>query len=117
MPVDVDRLATVEAKLSFTDVRKSLGYVDDERGSRWWATLRGERVNGETVPKIFGTYDYGFALPLAIPRSGRGAPPASRRATPSCRSRTSSSAASATTGSITATRSAIASGTAFRAPS
>src|SRR5258705_3178748 len=33
--VQVDRLATLEAKLSYSDVRKSLGYVDDEAGRKW----------------------------------------------------------------------------------
>jgi hypothetical protein len=64
VPVTVDRLATISARLSYTDVRKSLGYVDDERGSRWWTAFRADRVDGETVPKIYGTYDYGIALPL-----------------------------------------------------
>jgi hypothetical protein len=64
VPVDVDRLATIEARLSYTDVRKSLGYVDDESGRRWSAAISGQHVNGTTVPKIYGTYDYGIALPL-----------------------------------------------------
>jgi hypothetical protein len=89
VPVAINRLAALEAKLSYTDVRRSLGYVDDERGQRWFAAISGEY----------------------------GAPPGSRRATANSRSRTSSSAASATTGSITATRSATARGTAFQAPS
>jgi hypothetical protein len=62
--VTVDRLVGLEAKLSYTDVRKSLGYVDDEGGTRWWAAVNGERVNGITVPKISGTFDEGFPLPL-----------------------------------------------------
>ena len=64
VPVVVDRLASLEAKLSYTDVRKSLGYVDDERGQRWSAVVHGEYVNGVAVPQVYGTYDYGVALPL-----------------------------------------------------
>ena len=60
----IDRLFQLQAKLSYTDVRKSLGYVDDERGQRWSAVISGERANGVTVPQIYGTYDYGIALPL-----------------------------------------------------
>ena len=41
-----DRLATVEATLSYTDVRRSLGYVDDEAGRRWSAVARTDYVNG-----------------------------------------------------------------------
>lgn len=62
--VAVDRLATLQAKLSYTDVRRSLGAVDDERGRRWSAGVSGEYADGVTVPKIHGTYDYGIALPL-----------------------------------------------------
>jgi hypothetical protein len=64
VPVVIDRLAALEAKLSYTDVRRSLGYVDDERGQRWFAAIGGEYVDGVTVPKVYGTYDYGIALPL-----------------------------------------------------
>ena len=62
--VAVDRLATVETKLSYTDVRKSLGYVDDESGRRWSAVVRGDYVDGRLVPKISGSYDQGVALPI-----------------------------------------------------
>jgi len=61
--VAVDHLETLSAKLSYTDVRKSLGYVDDESGRRWSAEMRGDHVNGVVVPKVFGTFDEGFALP------------------------------------------------------
>jgi hypothetical protein len=62
--VIVDRLATLEAKLAYTDVRKSLGWVDDEGGRRWSAVVRGDHVNGRTVPKIYATFDKGMPLPL-----------------------------------------------------
>ena len=64
VPVTVDRLAMLQAKLSYTDVRKSLGYVDEESGRRWSAAIRGASADGVTVPKVYGTYDYGIALPL-----------------------------------------------------
>jgi hypothetical protein len=62
--VDVDHLANIESRLSYTDVRKSLGYVDDEGGRKWSAVGRGDYVDGELVPKFYGTYDQGFPLPL-----------------------------------------------------
>ncbi len=64
VPVNVDWLATAQAKLSYQDLRHSLGYVDEERGQQWSAVLRMEYVNGELVPKLFGSYDRGVALPL-----------------------------------------------------
>ena len=64
VPAAIDRLFQLQARLSYTDVRKSLGYVDDERGQRWSAVISGQRANDVTVPQIYGTYDYGIALPL-----------------------------------------------------
>jgi hypothetical protein len=61
--VTVNRLAALQAKLSYADVRRSLGYVDDESGRRWSAIVRGEHVDGRTFPKMFGTYDQGVPLP------------------------------------------------------
>ena len=82
MPVAIDHLVSLEAKLSYTDVRKSLGYVDDESGRRWSAAVSGEVVDGVTVPKAYATYDYGIALPVGHSsiwwRSAAGFSPADR---------------------------------------
>jgi hypothetical protein len=64
VPVDVDRLYAFNAKLSFSDVRRSLGHVDEEQGTRWSAGVLGQVVDGTAVPKLYGTYDLGFALPI-----------------------------------------------------
>ena len=62
--VNVDHLATVEAKLSYSDVRKSLGYVDDEGGRRWSVVGHADDVDGEAFPQIYGTFDQGLPLPI-----------------------------------------------------
>jgi hypothetical protein len=64
VPAAIDRLVQLQVKLAYTDVRKSLGYVDDERGQRWSTVIAGQHANGVAVPQIYGTYDYGIALPL-----------------------------------------------------
>jgi hypothetical protein len=64
VPVNVDRYASVQGKLSFSDARHSLGYVDEESGRRWSAVVRADYVDQEPVPKVYGNYDQGFALPL-----------------------------------------------------
>lgn len=64
VPVTADRLGQAQVRLTYTDVRKSLGWVDDEGGQRWWLEARAEHVNGGGVAKIFGTYDRGFPLHL-----------------------------------------------------
>jgi hypothetical protein len=60
--VDVRHQSSAQAKLTYSDLRHSLGYVDEEFGQRWTAVARTEYVDGEVVPKLFGTYDRGVAL-------------------------------------------------------
>jgi hypothetical protein len=64
VPVDVDHLYDFEAKLIYTDVRRSLGYVDDEVGNRWSVIVNGQVVDGSPIPKFYGTYDRGIGLAL-----------------------------------------------------
>ncbi len=62
--VDVDRLYSFGGLLSYTDVRSSLGNVDDEKGFRWSLAARGEVVSSSVFTKVYGTYDQGVALPI-----------------------------------------------------
>ena len=59
------RLVTGQVELRYTDVRRSLGAVDDEKGVNWAAVLTGNRVNGETVPQVRGSLDFSLAQPFA----------------------------------------------------
>ncbi|HET7096079.1 MAG TPA: hypothetical protein VFJ68_01725 [Casimicrobiaceae bacterium] len=58
------RLMTGEVALRYTDVKRSIGAVDDEKGIRWLVDYTGNLVNGQTVPQVRGELDLGFALPL-----------------------------------------------------
>lgn len=82
VPVAADRLETLQARLTYTDVRRSLGWVDDEGGEAWSAAARAEHVNGGTVTKIEGTFDRGVPLRLGHSsiwsRSAAGLSPQSR---------------------------------------
>jgi hypothetical protein len=62
--VDVDRLATVEARLAYTDIRNSLGNVDDETGYRWSIGVEGQHVERTLFPKVYGGYDWGVPMPV-----------------------------------------------------
>jgi hypothetical protein len=62
--VDIDRLLTVEAKLAYTDIRNSLGNVDDETGYRWSLAVDGQHVERTVFPRFYATYDRGVPLPL-----------------------------------------------------
>ena len=61
------RLATAEAGLHYTDVQRSLGAVDGEKGLSWATVLTVNQVQGETIPQLRGNFDFG--LPLPIPHS------------------------------------------------
>jgi hypothetical protein len=60
--VDITRLYSLNARLAYTNVRNSLGYVDDETGERWSAIGKSNYVDGQFIPKFYGTYDRGWAL-------------------------------------------------------
>jgi hypothetical protein len=60
----VERLASAEAGLHYTFVRRSLGAVDDEKGLAWSAVASAEHANGETIPKFWAGLDFGLPLPF-----------------------------------------------------
>ena len=64
VPVDVERLYTLDGELAYTDVRNSLGNVDDETGVRWSGRVQGRSDETTFVPRFLGTYDRGMPLPL-----------------------------------------------------
>jgi hypothetical protein len=62
--VRVDRLYSFGASLAYTNVRASLGNVDDEKGIRWSMHGRNDMVQSTGFTRLYGTYDQGVALPL-----------------------------------------------------
>jgi len=64
IPIAVDRLYSVDSRLTYSDVRKSLGYVDEETGVKWSGVVEGRMVDGgSAVSRAYATYDRGFAVP------------------------------------------------------
>jgi hypothetical protein len=61
--VTFDELTSFDVFLTYEHIRNSLGAVDDEKGFRWSVGATANHVDGETVPKILGDFDFGFALP------------------------------------------------------
>ncbi|MEP7207078.1 MAG: hypothetical protein ABI920_09080, partial [Casimicrobiaceae bacterium] len=59
------RLATLDIGLHFTDVRRSLGAVEDEKGLAWAGDVRASLVKGRVTPQVRALADIGFALPYA----------------------------------------------------
>ena len=61
------RLLTAEIGLYYTDVRRSLGAVEDEKGWAWSIVGTGSKVNDKVIPQFRGSLDVG--MPLPIPHS------------------------------------------------
>jgi hypothetical protein len=59
------RLLVGQFGLHYTDVRQSIGAVDDEKGYLWDVVAKVNRVKDETPALIRGDFDYGFSLPMA----------------------------------------------------
>ena len=82
VPVDVTRLYSLDASLNYAHVRNSLGSVDDETGTKWSLAFLGQVVDSEAVPKLYGTFDRGLAVPFEHSsvwlRSAAGYSPRSR---------------------------------------
>ncbi len=64
IPVSVTRLAALDAKLTWTNTRGSLGRVDDEKGEK--ASVSGEvdRVDSQWVGGMYATFDVGTPVPI-----------------------------------------------------
>ena len=58
------RLVTGKVGLEYTDLKRSIGAVDDEKGVAWKLVYQGNRVSGQVTPQVLGTLDLGMALPL-----------------------------------------------------
>ncbi|MBK9967457.1 MAG: hypothetical protein IPP07_22310 [Holophagales bacterium] len=59
-----DTLFAIRARLKYKNERHSLGWVDEEKGHAWDIGFAGDRVNGKSYPKFWGTYDVGVPLPI-----------------------------------------------------
>ena len=59
------RLTVAKFGLHYSDVRQSLGAVDDESGYLWNVDVKANHAQGETPVLVRGNFDYGIPLPLA----------------------------------------------------
>jgi hypothetical protein len=57
------RLVKAKLGMHYSDVRRSQGAVDDEKGWLWNAQVDSNFADGQTIPQIYGNLDVGFALP------------------------------------------------------
>ncbi|TNE36812.1 MAG: hypothetical protein EP347_09990 [Alphaproteobacteria bacterium] len=59
-----DELINASLGLSFENTRKSLGSVDHEKGLEWEAVLSAANDTTDTMTKLRGGVNFGFALPV-----------------------------------------------------
>ena len=63
IPVTFDELSSLYADLEYSDVKGSLGAVDDEKGYAWRIGTAVTHVDSDTIPKVLAGFDFGFPLP------------------------------------------------------
>ncbi len=61
---NVSELESAEVGLEFSNARRSQASVDHEKGYDWSVFMTVDHTIEGTVPKYYGTFDFGFALPL-----------------------------------------------------
>jgi hypothetical protein len=59
-----DRLREVSTQLKYTDLRRSLGAVDDEAGLAWNASFAGSRAGDLPATRLRANLDVGWLLPV-----------------------------------------------------
>jgi len=64
VPAGFSEIVSGQAKLEYTDTRHSQAAVDHEKGYRWALAANVDEAGGDTVSRIRGGIDFGFALPL-----------------------------------------------------
>ncbi len=59
----LDKLTTLNTDLEYSNLRRSLGAVDDEKGFSWSVGTSIDHVAGDNIPKFVGSFDIGFPVP------------------------------------------------------
>lgn len=59
-----DKFITGRAQLNYKRVVKTLGAVDDEKGTIWRLITQSNIVNGTIYPRFYGQFDQGFLTPI-----------------------------------------------------
>ncbi|MCJ7589985.1 MAG: hypothetical protein MUO51_01370 [Woeseiaceae bacterium] len=64
VPTTIDSFSIFNADIEYSNLRSSIGAVDDEKGYRWLLGTSVSHVDGDTIPQYLAEFDFGFALPL-----------------------------------------------------
>jgi hypothetical protein len=64
VPSGFSEIISGQVELAYSDTRRSQGSVDHEKGYRWDLAANVDEAGGDTVSRVRGGFDFGFALPL-----------------------------------------------------
>ncbi|MFZ2507180.1 MAG: hypothetical protein WAW79_01730 [Steroidobacteraceae bacterium] len=64
VPSGFEEIVSGKVELDYTDTRRSQGAVDHEKGYRWGLAGNVDRAGGDSVSRLRGGLDFGFALPF-----------------------------------------------------
>ncbi|HWN06421.1 MAG TPA: hypothetical protein VNO53_04585 [Steroidobacteraceae bacterium] len=64
VPSGFSELTSGRVELAYTDTRRSQGSVDHEKGHRWDVVADVDHAGGDSIQRLRGSFDFGFALPL-----------------------------------------------------
>ena len=64
VPTTFTRLVQGQVGLHYTDLRRSIGAVDDEKGISWTLDAKGSQAQGQLIPQLWGTLNLGFPTPI-----------------------------------------------------
>ncbi|MBI4417398.1 MAG: hypothetical protein HY563_01385 [Ignavibacteriales bacterium] len=59
-----DKFLTLRGQLTYEYFNRSIGAVDDEKGTRWQMISWNNYVRSKLYPRVSANFDYGLALPL-----------------------------------------------------
>ncbi|MCX6554354.1 MAG: hypothetical protein NTZ12_04965 [Candidatus Aminicenantes bacterium] len=62
--ISQDRFFTLDGKLNYKYLRKSLAAIEDEKGYQYRLVLGNTYVNRTLYPRLYGCLDYGLPLPI-----------------------------------------------------
>ena len=62
--VSFEELLTAKLHFTYSNIRSSLGHVDDEKGKKLDLLAVANYVNDDVIPGVVASFDYGWALPL-----------------------------------------------------
>ncbi len=59
-----EEYSVLGGQLGYTDLRRTIGAVDSESGHKWSLAANASYVDSDLFPRIYGSFDQGFPLPL-----------------------------------------------------